>query len=259
MRQIIFILFLGVALYTSLTPSFSSTSKKELLHNIKKITLKKVSKINNTTWNNWLRSYVQKDGKVNYKRGKQEAPKLKKYLEYLLSIDIHSLKSRSSRLAYHINLYNALVIYGVLHYYPIKSVLKIRDVDFFQQTFFYRNKKITLGKFEHEKIFKKFKEPLVHFALNCASYSCPPLKNQAYTGKRLKKQLIWQTKAYLKNKEFFRIDIKNKIFYVIELFKWYKKDLGNPIKFYKRYGSPKINLSPFNFKYISYNWSLNKI
>ena len=253
-RFLVFSLFLFV-----FVPHRFGFSWKELVSETHKGPLKKTFKVNNDPWNQWLRSYVKRNGQVNYKKGKKDIIKIQKYVQYLLSIDSNSLKTKSAQLAYYLNLYNSVVIYGVLRHYPIKSVKKIKNITFFRQRLLHRGKKITINQLESDYILAKFKEPLVHFALNCASYSCPPLKNKAYTGHHLKKQLVKQTKAYLKNKEFIRIKAKKKIFYVIELFKWYKKDLGDPIKFYKKYDNSKVDLSAFEIKYIPYNWSLNSI
>ena len=155
-------------------------------------------------------------------------------------------------------LYNTAVVYGVLKKYPLRSVMKIKGVRFFQLSFYLNNKRISIDELEKKIILPIFKEPLVHFVLNCASYSCPPLRNRAYTGKKLKSQLVKQTKLYLKNKEFARFDAKNKTLHIIELFKWYKSDLGDARLFYKRYGpgAPK-NLNSYKIKFISYNWNLN--
>ena len=213
--------------------------------------------INNRSWNNWLKKYVTKAGYVYYKNSLKDIPQIDRYLKYLLSSKSSKIRGRSHRLAYLINLYNAMVAYGVLKYYPIKSVMRIKGVNFFKLSFYFNGKKITIDDLEKRIILPKFKEPLAHFALNCASYSCPPLRRTAYTGNRLKSQLIQQTRSYLKNTEFVRIEPANQTMKVIELFRWYKSDLGDPRSFYKKYISHKKDISNFSVEFIPYNWSLN--
>ena len=211
----------------------------------------------NRLWNDWLKKYVTRTGYVHYAKGKKDISKIKSYLKYLLSVDFTKIKRRSGRLAYLINLYNSMVIYGVLKYHPIRSVMEIKEVSFFKLSFYFNNKKTSIDDLEKKIILPGFKEPLVHFALNCASYSCPPLRKKAYTGNRLKSQLIQQTKKYLKNKEFVKIQPSNKTIKVVELFRWYKNDLGDPRSFYKKYASSKKDISKFSVQFILYDWSLN--
>ena len=251
--------FLVLFLFSAVLLSAGTSAREVILLDFKKSPLKKLSKVNDARWNAWLARYVKKNGHVNYRAGRKKIGQIQKYIEYLLSVAPASLRGRSSRLAYHLNLYNSLIVYGVLRYYPIKSVRKIKGVSFFDLKFFYKGKKISIDQLEKEIIMPRFKEPLVHFALNCASYSCPPLRNKAYTGRGLKKQLIRQTKAYLKNTNFVRVDHKQKKLQMIELFKWYRSDLGDPKKFYKRYTGSATNVSGFSLEFITYDWSLNGI
>ncbi len=217
----------------------------------------KTKKPDNSLWSKWLKKNVSAKGVVKYKKGKKKEKLVKKYLKKLLSIDHDRLKNPEERLAFFINLYNAIVVYGVLKNYPINSVNDVRNPSFFNQKFYLKGIKTSIDDLEKKIILKRFKEPLVHFALNCASYSCPPLRNKPYRGKNLKTILTKQTKLYLNNSEFVRIDRDKKEFRVIELFKWYKSDLGYPKKFYTKYSGKYYNLSNFKIVYIKYNWELN--
>ena len=244
-----------LCLFIFLSGATSISSKTLLDFNpAKKI---KTKIVYNKLWNEWLKKHVTSQGHVRYTKGKKEISKVEKYLKYLLNIEFTNIKGRQNQLAYLINLYNAMVVYGVLKYHPIKSVMKIKGVSFFKLSFYFNNKKITIDDLEKKIIFPKFRQPLVHFALNCASFSCPPLRKIAYTGRKLKSQLIQQTKVYLNNKNFVKIRPSNKTIFIVELFKWYRNDLGDPKVFYKKYASDKRNISGFSVKFIPYDWSLN--
>ena len=62
------------------------------------------------------------------------------------------------------------------------------------------NDKFSLNDIEHKTLRKKFTEPRMHFALNCASMSCPKLRNEAYEADKLDKQLDDQARAFLSDK-----------------------------------------------------------
>ena len=256
-QKIVLLSCLCLLFFLLLNPPTVFSKNNKVIFSFNSSSFKKTTQLNHSLWNSWLRKYVNSKGSVNYKSGKKDISKIEKYLRYLLSIDEKLLKNRNKRLAYHLNLYNAMVVYAVIKYYPLKSVMRIQGVSFFNLSFFYKSKKISIDDLEKKIILPVFKEPLIHFALNCASFSCPVLKNRAYTGNGLKSQLVRQTKIYLKNKAFVRLDQNQKKLYMTELFKWYKKDLGNPKKFYIKYASPKINLDSYNIKFTKYNWSLN--
>ena len=236
---------------------FISSIFSNSLLDIKFKNYKVVSKIDNNLWNSWLKKNVSATGFVNYQQGSLQKTLVLHYLKYLLQIDGEQIRPKKEQLAYYINLYNALVVYGVLKYYPIKGVFQIKNVSFFKLSFYLKNKKITIDRLEKEVILPKFKNPLVHFALNCASYSCPILLNQAYNRKNISSLLIKNTQIYLQDKRFAKLDTKKKILHLVELFQWYKKDFPNIKKFYKKYANVTLNLNNYSISYIPYRWSLN--
>ncbi|RME89395.1 MAG: DUF547 domain-containing protein, partial [Candidatus Hydrogenedentota bacterium] len=179
-----------------------------------------VKKVDNHLWKKWLRKYVTKTGWVKYSAGKKDISLVKAYTKQLRSINVNGLKNRNEKLAFYINLYNSMTVLGVYQYAHINSVMSRKG--FFKANFYLVKKKISLDVLENKIIRPKFREPLVHFALNCASYSCPPLRNEPYEGYKLYRQLKEQAKKYMSNPKFVKIDDKEKTLYLIELFKWYK-------------------------------------
>ena len=138
-----------------------------------------------------LSRYVSADGLVNYK-GLREDEGFMEYIEYLSGTDPGSLPSDKHRMAFWINAYNAFVIKGVLEEYPIKSVLKVGWIphSFFKRKEFKTEQgEITLQVLENEKLREAFREPRIHFVINCASISCPKLIREAYSAEKLEEQL----------------------------------------------------------------------
>ncbi len=215
-----------------------------------------------------LSRHVSKDGLVNYK-GLKEDDELIRYIEYLSNTDPHKLPSDKHRLAFWINSYNAFVLNGVLEEYPIKSVL---DVGWIPHSFFKRKKfdtrqgKITLQVLENEKLREAFREPRIHFVINCASMSCPKLLIESYRAEKLEKQLESQAKSFLNDKSRNYLDKKNNILYLSRIFKWYEGDFikkGEKIESYvARYLNPDdaefVRNNEVTIKYLDYDWGLNE-
>ena len=115
-----------------------------------------------------------------------------------------------------------------------------------------------LDAVEHDKLRKQFNDPRVHFAIVCASMSCPKLRNEAYEGSNLDAQLDDQARAFLAAKS------KNIItpakLQLSKIFSWYKGDFtknGSLIDFLNKYAPVKINEDP-DIDYLDYNWNLNQ-
>ena len=114
---------------------------------------------------------------------------------------------------------------------------------------------------EH-KILRKMNDPRIHFVINCGSKSCPPLGNRILIGKDLNRQLENKTFAFVNNKDNVLIDSDNRIIYLSQIFKWYKKDFDNLIEFIVKYLNADIDydsMKNYKIKYHKYDWSSNHI
>jgi hypothetical protein len=212
--------------------------------------------------------YVSKDGLVDYK-GLKKDKDFMRYIEYLSTTDPDKLPTDKHRMAFWINAYNAFVLKGVLEEYPIKSVL---DVGWLPHSFFKRKEfetkpgKITLREIENEKLREAFREPRIHFAINCASMSCPKLITEAYRAEKLDQQLKEQALSFVNNKKMNYLDKENKVLYLSSIFKWYEGDFiqkGEKLEEYvARYLNPEdaefIRNNTVTIKYLDYNWGLNE-
>ena len=215
----------------------------------------KIKSANHALWDKWLNQYVSSEGFVNYTNGKKDLQKLIQYTEYLQSIDAVFLKGKDEQLSYYINLYNSMTVLGIYRLTQIKAVNSVPD--FFKSGFYLVDKKITLDILENKMIRLQFKNAYVHFALNCASYSCPTLLNRAFKASSLQSDLRQLARRYLSDARFALIDENNKKLKLIELFKWYAVDFGNPKDFFLNVTGKKKDLSEYQIQYLGYNWNLN--
>lgn len=209
------------------------------------------------SWDRLLHSFVDEKGNVDYRGFKKESETLNRYLEQLGSNTVSENWSREKKLAYYINLYNAATVKLILDNYPLAS---IRDINkpWDRAWIEYGGEFISLGEIEHQ-ILRKMNEPRIHFAINCASYSCPKLLNEAYTEGKLEKQLDKASKDFVNDPSRNKIS-ENKVA-LSKIFKWYKKDFennGSLIVYLNQYLKSSINPDA-KIEYLKYNWSLNEI
>lgn len=218
-------------------------------------------------WNKLLKKNVSADGKVNYKGFIKDSVELNNYLK-LLSNNPPDEKtwSANEQKAFWINAYNAFTVKLIIKYYPIKSIKDIGskiqipfvntpwDVKFI----LIGKEKMDLNNIEHGKLRKKFDDPRIHFAIVCASKSCPALLNEAFDPSRLDQQLDNQAKVFLK--DTFRNKVSENSPQLSKIFDWYKMDFtkkGSLIDFLNKYSPVKISASA-KITYLDYDWNLNE-
>jgi hypothetical protein len=238
--------------YMSLSQAQSSMSAT-------KINYQQNPKVNHDIFDGLLRKYVNAQGKVDYLGLKKEKAKLDEYLQLLQKNAPSAQWSKGEEMAYWINLYNAFTIQLVLNKYPIKSVM---DLDggkvWTTQTIQVGSEKLTLDQIEKVKLLKRFKEPRVHFAVNCAAASCPPLLNRAWTASNLEANFEAQARAFINNEKFNSVGTLK--VEVSKIFEWYADDFGGKDKilsYIQKYHKSSIN-SFAVLVYKPYDWSLNK-
>ncbi|MEO7961705.1 MAG: DUF547 domain-containing protein [Ginsengibacter sp.] len=218
-------------------------------------------------WTKLLKKYVTPNGLVNYKGFIKDIKELDAYLATLTNNPPDGSKwSKNEELAYWFNAYNAFTVKLITMHYPVSGIKKIGpdlqvifvntpwDKNFFK----IGNAKFSLNDIEHKTLRKKFDEPRMHFALNCASISCPKLRNEAYEASKLESQLDDQARAFLSDKSK-NIITPGKI-QVSKIFSWYGKDFtksGGKIDFLNKYAPVKINRNA-DIDYLDYNWDLNE-
>ena len=218
-------------------------------------------------WNELLKSNVKPDGRVDYKGFIREKPKLEKYLK-LLSENAPDRKSwsKNEQLAYWINVYNAFTVKLIVDFYPTKSIRDLGPrikIPLIKDVWHYKFFKIagvemSLDEVEHSILRKEFEEPRIHFAINCASVSCPPLLNEAFMSANLENQLTRVTTTFINDPT--RNKISSQSAQLSSIFSWFKGDFtkkGTLIEFLNRYA--KVKLSPnARITFMEYNWNLNE-
>ena len=211
---------------------------------------------NHQKWNDLLKKYVADDGMVNYKLFKKQENILNAYLVELSAQTPQKNWSKNATLAYWINAYNAFTVKLILINYPLKS---IRDLPnpWGKKFFTLANKKYSLEEVEHE-ILRKMNEPRIHFAINCASYSCPNLLNEAYTEAKCESQLERGAKAFVNDAT--KNSISTDEVKISQIFNWFGADFkknGSLIDFLNKYAAVEIDKNA-KIKFADYKWNLNE-
>lgn len=228
--------------------------------------------INHTEFGKLLSSYVKRDktgvNLVNYKSLKKDQNTLKAYIASLSKLPISDY-NKNEQFAFWANLYNAVTLDVVLNAYPVKT---IRDIDISPGLFSngpwgkklvtVENKQLSLNDIEHKIMRPIYKDPRVHYAVNCASFSCPNLRRQPFDGADLDKQLNDAAKDYINNPRGAKI--KNGALHLSKIYSWYKKDFGTSnsalIAHIKRYAEQPLRdqlKSSISIAGYNYDWKLN--
>lgn len=206
-------------------------------------------------WNTVLQKHVLSNGAVDYNAIKNDKIEFDVYIDYLSENLPDKTWTKDEKLAYWINTYNALTVDLILRNYPTKSIKDIKD-PWDQRLWKFGDKWQNLNDIEH-KILRKMNEPRIHFAIVCASVSCPKLKNEAFIAANLNEQLTNVTKDFLTDTS--KNELSKDRIKLSKIFKWFKKDFeqdGNLIDFLNQYSEITIsNSAKKSFK--DYDWNLN--
>jgi Protein of unknown function, DUF547 len=214
----------------------------------------------NTDYKNYatfLKKYVSNSGNVNYDKIKPNKAELDAIADQLSENRPTDKWSKNEKMAYYINIYNVYTIKSIVDNYPVKSIKDISNV--------WDKKIIPQGKILYSlsdienKILRKMGDPRIHFAINCASFSCPKMDNEVYTADKLDKQLEVGAKEFINDKN--KNQITTSEIKLSNIFDWYsgdfKEDSGSVIEFLNKYSKTTIDKKA-KIKFLDYNWSLNK-
>lgn len=234
---------------------------------LSEIPSKKGSKpLTHEEWTQLLSNYVHEDGNVNYSGFQKDSLSLNAYLKKLTeNPPDEDSWSEEEQIAYWINVYNAFTIKLIIMHYPLESIKdlgsKIQipfvnspwDIKFI----IINGEKLDLNNIEHSILRKKFEEPRIHFAINCASFSCPKLRREAFVAGILDRQLDQQAADFIDD------HARNKIYpdraELSKIFSWFKGDFtkkGSLEVFINRYSKIKIN-ERAEISFMDYDWTLN--
>lgn len=224
--------------------------------------------ISHEVWDSLLKKYVTKEGFVDYEGIQNEKATFDSYLRLLEANPPNKETwSDEEQMAYWINAYNAYTVDLILKYYPVESIKDIGSsiqVPFVNTPWDVKFIKIAgeeydLNNLEHGILRKDFEEPRIHFAVNCASFSCPELRAEAYTGEKLDQQLDEQARIFVNDTRKNHITVDKAE--LSKIFSWYSGDFNNDMsveEFVNQYTDVKITEST-DVDYMDYNWELNDL
>lgn len=216
-----------------------------------------------------LKEHVDIDnGRVDYAGFKSDEAKLDAYLKTIAEVDMKELGGDEQH-ALLINAYNAYTVKLILENYPIDSIRDTSD-PWGSERYVVGSHRLSLDNIEHNLIRPIFKDPRIHFAVNCAAKDCPPLRPFAYTGAKLDDQLDEATRAVLSSSRFVRVESDR--LHVTKLFDWYGDDFvnkefkghaSNAARYIARYTSTEVREfieskdNDPTIRFLDYDWSLN--
>jgi len=204
---------------------------------------------------------------VDYRGFRKDSLLLNQYLD---SLSRHppdpQVWSREEQLAYWINAYNAFTVKLIVDHYPVKSIQDLHPKPYVAlvntvwhiQFFQIGGRDFNLDRIEHAILRKQFDEPRIHFAIVCASVSCPPLRNEAYVPEKIDAQLSSQASTFLNDTT--RNQLQPNQVRISQIFNWFTGDFTRKqslIAFLNRYAAVKIKPDA-KVDYLDYNWDLNE-
>lgn len=220
-----------------------------------------------------LERYVVQDRWVDYnawRTSNEDRAALQEYIDSLAATDIFALE-QDAQIATWINLYNALTVDLMLDNEPVASIKDLGSMmtsPWEPVMVTVAGRELSLNDIEHEILRKDFEEPRIHFALNCASVSCPPLSAREFTADNLDSLLDEASSRALHDEQWFDAAgcggaYGSGTLRVTKLFDWFKDDFGGEDgvrAFIQRY-RPELRFQLSNtgctLEYMDYDWSLN--
>ena len=239
-----------------------------------------------------LKQHVDDQGMVNYKALSADRAPLDRYVESLapLPASAYAAWDDNAKIAFWLNVYNALTLQTIIDHYPIQSggfisglrfpANSIRQIqgawDVIQHNVM--GTSMTLDMIEHATLRKQFMEPRIHMALVCAAQGCPPLRNEPFAGERLDAQLDDQARRFVRNTAKVNWDQASRTLYLSSIFKWFGEDFAAQyqtskfayaredqrplIAFAAQYlpaqQAQALELNPIAIEFLDYDWTLNE-
>lgn len=238
-----------------------------------------------------LQQFVNASGDVNYAGWNASAESVDELDSYLAAVAAFSpesaperFKTRSDELAYWIYAYNAYVIRSILMNWPIASVTDLKaPIEAVRGLgFFFRNRYVFGGQthsllsVENDKIRARYKDPRIHFVLNCGSESCPVLRPELPVGEELEALLQEASVEFVNSTSNVAIDDDARIIALSAIFKMYEKDFVNELRaagkpigrgvvdYIAGIASEPLrsrleNANDYEVVYDSFDWSINAV
>jgi hypothetical protein len=242
----LYLLFIGLSLNACKVKNYSSGA----------------TPVQHQQWDSLLQKHVTAEGWVDYDGFIKDSLDLRSYLNLLSENHPDpGTWTNEERMAYWINAYNAFTVDLIIRHYPVESIKDIKSGIPFVNTVWdikfinIQGQTYDLNNIEHGILRPKFDEPRIHFAVNCASVSCPKLMNRAYTAERLDQQLDQAARDFINDPS--RNLIEQNHLQLSKIFKWYAGDFdGKIMEVIRKYADRPISEDP-KVSYLDYDWQLN--
>ncbi|MEM8612764.1 MAG: DUF547 domain-containing protein [Cyanobacteria bacterium P01_H01_bin.105] len=244
------------------------------------VTIATAQGVDYTLYDDVLSTYVDDSGWVNYTDLQQSRQALDAFNNGLADVDDATLSgwSETEQIAFWINAYNSLTLKSIIDQTPLKPSIKdITGVWRLRKHPINQSDK-TLNNIEHDVLRVDFDEPRLHAAIVCAAISCPPLRNEAFTGENLDTQLDEQVVQWLARPDGLKIDQEAGEVKVSKIFSWFggdwvpsygvdsgftgSKEERAVLNFISNYVSDDerayLEAGDYTLSYFDYDWALNK-
>lgn len=257
-------------------PPKAAPIEGDLSHVIERAMAQGTGGFDHTAWDAILKAHGRDEGRrFDYVGLKREEQQLDDYLTSLAEVDLSRLTSRELE-ALFINAYNAYTVRTILDHvsedgeYAIGSIRDIENV-FGRERHVVGGFTLSLDNIEHNVLRPTFKDPRLHFAVNCASRSCPPLPLRAFKGESLDEQLEAATKAALTNPDY--VSVEENTLVLTKILEWYGGDFTNPSyrgseaslpAFIRKYADAPVRewidsrTGDVPIRFRDYDWNLNR-
>lgn len=223
-------------------------------------------------WDQILSTYVSEyDDGVNrfdygaLKASPDDLARLDAYLAGFADLDFETLSGNEQFAAYS-NVYNALTVKHIVERYPVKSIRSGYLVGPWKRVFtVIDGEEVSLDAIEHEILRVEWDDPRVHYAINCAAYSCPNLQTEAWYADTLDAELDRAAREYINDPRGVTIR-NNGTLQVSTIYKWFREDFGGNndgvIDHLLEYAEPELKVQIEAKRRITkheYDWSLNDV
>jgi len=230
------------------------------------------NRIKHDEWDGFLKTYVRtaRDGihRVAYRHvTREDKQALGGYVDRLGRTNIDRF-NRAEQLAYWINFYNALTVRLVLRHYPVES---IRDIDISSgflggpwnaKVVEVMGEPMSLNDIEHRILRPVWRDPRIHYAVNCASFGCPNLLAVAFTGENTQSLLEQAARAYINHPRGVRVSEGTVT--ASKIYAWFQEDFGGSeagvLRHLRRFAEPSLAKALEGYDAIDdyeYDWGLN--
>ncbi len=277
-KSVIVALVLAVTLTTAAAAAAASITETFTKHNTGS-----TKTVDHSAWDKLLKRYVSAgaDGlnRVDYAGFKSKGHgALKAYVRHLESTDVDEL-DKAEQFAFWVNLYNAKTIDVVLDHYPVDTIRKISIetslIGFIKNSvgvggpwrakiINVADRTLSLDDVEHKILRPIFKDPRVHYAVNCASIGCPNLRINAFTKANLEDELNQGAIAYVNSPRGFAV--VDGAIKASSIYRWFQVDFGGSeggvLAHARKYAKPALKAKLANASSISeyaYDWRLNDV